>query len=86
MLTLLWSLPQAKTTTTITSLSRPLAEATYSNHASQHDKDNTEEQDPSNLLPPELQEFADTFSGRAANTLPPYRKGVDHYIELEPDK
>jgi hypothetical protein len=38
------------------------------------------------LLPSELQEFADTFSGKAANTLPPYWKGVDHYIELEPDK
>jgi hypothetical protein len=52
----------------------------------QHNKDNTEEQDPSNLLPSELQEFADTFLGKAANTLPPHQKGVDHYIELKPDK
>jgi hypothetical protein len=52
----------------------------------QHNKDNAEEQDPSNLLPSELQEFADTFSGKAANTLPPHRKGVDHYIKLELDK
>jgi hypothetical protein len=34
------------------------------------------------LLSSELQEFADTFSGKAANTLPPHRKGVDHHIEL----
>jgi hypothetical protein len=52
----------------------------------QHDKDNAEEQDLSNLLPSELQEFADTFSGKAANTLPPYQKGVDHHIKLEPNK
>jgi hypothetical protein len=32
----------------------------------QYNKDNAEEQDPSNLLPSELQEFADTFSGKAA--------------------
>jgi hypothetical protein len=38
------------------------------------------------LLPSELQEFTDTFSGKAANTLPPYQKGVDHHIKLEPDK
>jgi hypothetical protein len=52
----------------------------------QHDKDNAEEQDLSNLLPSKLQEFADTFSGKAANTLPPHQKGVDHHIKLEPDK
>jgi hypothetical protein len=38
----------------------------------QYDKDNAEEQDLSNLLPSELQEFADTFLGKAANTLPPH--------------
>jgi hypothetical protein len=42
------------------------------NIIAQHDKDNAEEQDLSNLLPFELQEFADTFSGKAANTLPPH--------------
>jgi hypothetical protein len=52
----------------------------------QHNKDNAEEQNPSNLLPFELQEFADTFSGKAANTLPPHQEGVNHHIELEPDK
>jgi hypothetical protein len=52
----------------------------------QHNKDNAEEQDPSNLLPFKLQEFADTFLGKAANTLPPHQKGVDHYIKLEPNK
>jgi hypothetical protein len=52
----------------------------------QHDKDNAEEQDPSNLLPFKLQEFADTFSGKAANTLLPHQKGINYYIKLEPDK
>jgi hypothetical protein len=52
----------------------------------QYNKDNAEEQDPSNLLPFELQEFADIFLGKAANTLFPHQKGVDYYIELEPDK
>jgi hypothetical protein len=52
----------------------------------QHNKDNAEEQDPSNLLSFELQEFADTFSGKAANTLLPHQKGVNYYIKQKPDK
>jgi hypothetical protein len=52
----------------------------------QHNKDNTKEQDLSNLLPSKLQEFADIFSGKAANTLLPYRKRIDYYIKLKPDK
>jgi hypothetical protein len=52
----------------------------------QHRKDSIEEQDPTELLPPELRDFADVCSGKAANTLPPHRKGVDHHIELEPGK
>ena len=52
----------------------------------QCNKDNVKEQDPSNLLPFKLQEFTDIFLGKAANTLPPHRKGVNHYIELKPNK
>jgi hypothetical protein len=52
----------------------------------QHNKDNAEEQDLSNLLPSELQEFADIFLGKAANTLPSHQKGVNHHIKLKPDK
>jgi hypothetical protein len=52
----------------------------------QHRKDSIEEQDPTELLPPELRDFADVCSGKAANTLPPHRKEVDHHIELEPGK
>jgi hypothetical protein len=52
----------------------------------QHDKDNAEKQDLSNLLPFKLQEFINIFLGEAANTLPPHQKGVNHYIKLEPDK
>jgi hypothetical protein len=56
------------------------------NIIAQYNKDNAEKQDLSNLLPFKLQEFADIFSGKAANTLPPYQKGIDYYIKLEPDK
>ena len=50
----------------------------------QHEKDSIEEQDVSELLPKELKEYADVFSSKAVNTLPPHREGVDHYIELKP--
>jgi len=52
----------------------------------QHDKDSIEEQDPKALLPEELRRWAYVFSGKAANTLPPHRIGVDHHIELLLDK
>jgi hypothetical protein len=52
----------------------------------QYRKDAIEEQDPIKLLPPELRDFTDVCLGKAANILPLYRKKVDHYIELEPDK
>jgi hypothetical protein len=52
----------------------------------QHDKDNVEEADPKEQLPPEYHDLVDVFLGKAANTLPPYRKGVDYYIKLEPGK
>jgi hypothetical protein len=52
----------------------------------QHKKDNVKEADLKEQLPPEYHDLVDVFLGKAANTLPPYRKGVDHYIELEPGK
>jgi hypothetical protein len=52
----------------------------------QHEKDEVEEQDCREKLPKELQDLADVFSGKAANTLPPHREGVDHHIVLEEGK
>ena len=52
----------------------------------QHEKDEVEEADPKDRLPPEYHDLVDVFSGKAANTLPPYHKGVDYHIKLEPGK
>jgi hypothetical protein len=52
----------------------------------QHKKDDVKEADPKEQLPPEYHDLVDVFSGKAANTLPPHRKGVDHHIKLEPGK
>jgi hypothetical protein len=52
----------------------------------QHEKDSVKEQDTTALLPLELQDLANVFSRKAANTLPPHQQGVDHHIELEPKK
>jgi hypothetical protein len=55
----------------------------------QHEKDEAEEADPKERLPPKYHDLINVFSGKAANstnTLPPHRKGVDHHIELEPGK
>jgi hypothetical protein len=52
----------------------------------QHDKDDVEEADPKEQLPPEYHDLVDVFLGKAANTLPPHRKGMDHHIKLEPGK
>jgi hypothetical protein len=52
----------------------------------QHKKDDVKEADPKEQLPPEYHDLVDVFLGKAANTLPLYRKGVDYYIELEPGK
>ena len=40
--------------------------------------------DPLTILPPQYHQFADLFSPKAANTLPPHREGIDHAIELLP--
>jgi hypothetical protein len=52
----------------------------------QHKKDDVEEDDLKEKLPPEYHDLVDVFLGKAANTLPLYRKGVDYYIKLEPGK
>jgi hypothetical protein len=52
----------------------------------QHDKDDVKEADLKEQLPPEYHDLVDVFLGKAANTLPPYYKGVDYYIKLEPRK
>jgi hypothetical protein len=52
----------------------------------QHNKDNVKEANPKEQLPPEYHDLIDVFLGKVANTLPPYRKGVDYYIKLEPGK
>jgi hypothetical protein len=52
----------------------------------QHKKDEVKEANLRERLPPEYHDLVDAFLGKAANTLPPYRKGVDYYIKLEPGK
>jgi hypothetical protein len=52
----------------------------------QHKKDDVEEDDLKEKLPPKYHDLVDVFSGKAANTLPPHHKGVDHHIKLEPGK
>jgi hypothetical protein len=52
----------------------------------QHDKDDVKEANPKEQLPPKYHDLVDVFLGKAASTLPPYRKGVDYHIELEPGK
>jgi hypothetical protein len=52
----------------------------------QHKKDDVEEDNPKEKLPPKYHDLVNVFLGKAANTLPLYRKGVDYYIKLEPGK
>jgi hypothetical protein len=52
----------------------------------QHKKDDVKEDDLKEKLPPEYHDLVDVFLGKAANTLPPHRKGVDYHIKLEPGK
>ena len=42
--------------------------------------------DPGTILPTQYREFTDVFSAKSANTLPPHRKGIDHAIDLIPEK
>ena len=52
----------------------------------QRKKDEVKELDPEDLLLLEYYNLINAFLGKAINTLPPHRKGVDHHIELEPGK
>jgi hypothetical protein len=52
----------------------------------QHKKDNVKEANLKEQLPPKYHDLINVFLGKVANTLPPYRKGVDYYIKLEPGK